>query len=302
MDDLLFRNIPAEGFDPTATMDRASNPTPSRATTPSTPLQDDITTFSLESQLANLGASAESAVPTLSSFTGDARLSNPTSTIHPVTAPVTPQVAEFDTNPNQQPAERSERASNPTPTRRNDTPTQPIPDVTVSPIPVQVGDAYSRASNPTPTRRTVDAPIPDTGSSPSFSEAVGLSLDNRPSNPTPRRRVSNTASPSSPIIADSQMSGTITDEALSRASNPTPTRRRLSSQPQFLGELPQSVEPLALSGTSTSFSVPVSSDSRASNPTPTRRRGMTDQAANNGSDVFDDPSSRLSNPTSSNRR
>lgn len=301
MDDLLFKNIPAEGFDPTSATDRASNPTPSRMGTPSPPPQDDIMTFSLESQLANLGASTESESPTLSSFTGDARLSNPTATVHSVAGSATSESDELSSNPNQHPIERSERASNPTPTRRGASPVQPLPDATVSPLPVQHGDIYSRASNPTPTRRTVDAPVLDTASTPSFSEAIGLSPDNRPSNPTPRRRASNTASSSFPNIADSQLSETLPDEALSRASNPTPTRRR-SSQLQFPIEQSQPVEPFATPAATESFSAPVSSDSRASNPTPTRRRGTIDQAANNGSDTFDDPSSRLSNPTSSNRR
>ena len=306
MDDLVFKNIPAEGFDALSATDRASNPTPSKLDSEPVEEQDEIMTFSLESQLANLAAQTQA--PTSSPVTpvtaDPLRLSNTSSPLRQQTSSPIQESTEFASIAVQVPADQGGRASNPTVTRESLTPDVPMQS---SPTYQQNnGDAASRrASNPTPSRRrtVIDPPIVDapeihapssidieansrasnptpTRRSHNGQDAVppfvpeptipvaGM-VDNRPSNPTPRRRGNTATVPQTITVQDISIGTPIPVEISSRASNPTPTRRGSASTPSIPSSAPSGVQQ-DQSSSMPSMAAPVS-DSRASNPTPTRR-------------------------------
>lgn len=337
MDDLVFKNIPAEGFDALSATDRASNPTPSKLDSEPVEEQDEIMTFSLESQLANLAAQTQA--PTSSPVTpvtaDPLRLSNTSSPLRQQTSSPIQESTEFASIAVQVPADQGGRASNPTVTRESLTPDVPMQS---SPTYQQNnGDAASRrASNPTPSRRrtVIDPPIVDapeihapssidieansrasnptpTRRSHNGQDAVppfvpeptipvaGM-VDNRPSNPTPRRRGNTATVPQTITVQDISIGTPIPVEISSRASNPTPTRRGTAPAQSFPSSTPSSIQQGQPSPVP-STAAPVS-DSRASNPTPTRIGmvvpSVTDDTANSS---FGDDNSRLSNPSTTRR-
>lgn len=279
MDELLFKNIPAEGFDPNCGFtDRISNPTPSRnsqgngGSDPSKP--DDR----LSSQQERPSSSADYSEPTdrLSNATPRRRNIAPDAPIHQSrsnayaesdrmstvvgsrlsninsdrgASSVSPQVAS-NTNEFGAYSDVADRMSSVSPTRRRKGDGVPVPP----PIPAGVVEEqrtvdvtdFSRASNPTPTRR-------ESTSSPyeTFSN-LPIDGDSRASNPTPTRRRQD-AFVEQPVTFASL--GSEMPEELNRISNPTPTRRDARENPGF------TVQP------STDFDI----QSRMSSTTPTRR-------------------------------
>lgn len=292
MDDLVFKNIPVEGFDPQSGFsDRISNPTPSRNGGIAEVLGDEISVSGSDSRLSN--PSVRSGNNNMS-FSGEAsRLSNPTPSRKPVSnVDVDKQVPEADilsvTDP-------FSRASNPTPTRRGFRAVSPTDTSFSEPDPVPVvfdsDDPYSRASNPTPTRRrgnSAAVPSPD-------GTIAGVDM-NRASNPTPRRRTTKDNSDT----PDSEPMNFVADEPFSMASNPTPTRRG-STAIVMPKEFTSSDETVSLSFASVTdpYGAGCTEDSRASNPTPARRLFGSDSAPTD--DEYDD-SSRLSNISPSSRK
>lgn len=296
MDDLVFKNIPVEGFDPQSGFsDRVSNPTPSRSGAVVGVPEDEISVPVSDSRLSN--PSVRSGNNDMS-FSGDAsRLSNPTPSRKPTSkADMEEQVPEADTLSVTDPFSR---ASNPTPTRRGSKAVSPIDTSFSEPEPEPVvsdsDDPYSRASNPTPTRRrgnSAAVPSPDT---PVFGTMAGVDMS-RASNPTPRRRTTTDNSDAQ----NSEPMNFVADEPFSRASNPTPTRRG-SAAIVMPEEFTSSDETASLSFASVTdpYGAGRTEDSRASNPTPTRRLFGTDSAPTD--DEYDD-SSRLSNISPSSRK
>lgn len=296
MDDLVFKNIPVEGFDPQSGFsDRVSNPTPSRSGAVVGVPEDEISVPVSDSRLSN--PSVRSGNNDMS-FSGDAsRLSNPTPSRKPTSkVDMEEQGSEADTISVTDPLSR---ASNPTPTRRGSRSISPgdavfsgagfVPDVSVN------DDPYSRASNPTPTRRRRNSAAVSSTDAPVFGTAAGVNLS-RASNPTPRRRATmdNSDQPNTESMSF------VADEPFSRASNPTPTRRGNTAvvMPQ---EFISSDENASLSFASVTdpYGAGRTEDSRASNPTPTRRLFGSDSAPTD--DEYDD-SSRLSNISPSSRK
>lgn len=198
MDDLVFKVIPAEGFDPLTAADRASNPTPSRKGAAPVPQQNEAAVPVAESRLS---------CPTFRQKDGGAAASG-----MPMTA------AEMPVQP-VLPQDQSGRASCPTPTRRSAASAQPAPAPAAPAAPAVFQDPNARLSNPTPTRRR-GALQPSSAAGTAVypaDPAVPAELQRaevRASNPTPRRRGSQPApAPAAPYP----------DEAGSRLSNPTPS-------------------------------------------------------------------------------
>lgn len=232
MDDLVFKNIPVEGFDPQSGFsNRVSNPTPSRSGVTPEMSRDDMSAPVFESRLSNTSVRLESADI---SFSSDlSRLSNPTLShkvaTNEATDSVTPQIDSSAS------AEPFSRISNPTPTRRASMP-ETSTALGASETEVLINDdPYSRASNPTPTRRRVNISSNDT---PIFGTITGVDMS-RASNLTPTRRGNTSivmpgeftssdevASLSFASVTDPYGAGRTED---SRVSNPTPTRRLFGS-------------------------------------------------------------------------
>lgn len=289
MDDLVFKNIPVEGFDPQSGFsNRVSNPTPSRSgITPEMP-RDDMSAPVFESRLSNPSVRLESADI---SFSSDlSRLSNPTPSrkvaTNEATDSVTPQIDSSAS------AESFSRISNPTPTRRASMPETPTAFGASETEVLINDDPYSRASNPTPTRRRVNISSNDT---PIFGTITGVDMS-RASNPTPRRRTTTDNSD----LPNTETTSFVADEPFSRVSNPTPTRRGNTSI-VMPGEFTSSDEVASLSFASVTdpYGAGRTEDSRASNPTPTRRLFGSDSVPTD--DEYDD-SSRLSNISPSSRK
>lgn len=279
MDDLLFKNIPAEGFDPNCGFtDRISNPTPSRnsqSNRGSNPSKPDDRLSSWHERPRNSDDYSEptdrlsNATPRRRNIASDAsvhqsqsneyaesdrmstvvgsRLSNINSDRG--ASSVSPQVTS-DTNGFGAYSDAADRMSSVSPTRRRSSDGVSVPPpisagVVEEQRKVDVID-FSRASNPTPTRR-------ESTSSPyeTFSD-LPIDGDSRASNPTPTRRRQN-AFVEQPVTFASL--GSEIPEEVNRISNPTPTRR------DTRGNLDSTVQPSADSDI----------QSRMSSTTPTRR-------------------------------
>lgn len=306
MDDLVFKNIPAEGFDALSATDRASNPTPSKLNPEPVEEQDEIMTFSLDSQLANLSAQMQNptSVPVAPVTADPSRLSNTSSPLRQQTPPQIQESTEFASIAVQVPTDQggrasnptvtresmipevpmqspptyqqnsgdaaSRRASNPTPSRRRTVEDSHIADIPEIHAPSSIDiEANSRASNPTPTRRAHDGQDVEPSFVPEPTVPVAGMVDNRPSNPTPRRRGNTATVPQTPPVQEISIGTPIPVEISSRASNPTPTRRGAVLAQSLPGSTSSSIQQ-DQSSLVPSMAVPVS-DSRASNPTPTRR-------------------------------
>lgn len=143
MDDLIFKNIPTEGFDTESRFtERVSNPTPSRK---NSTISSADTSFSVSEQYcSNYSTENPSAQP--QDFSQDSRLSNPTPTRRrrisneTMSAPVISGVSADDYN---------SRLSSATPTRR----CRQEENTNNSSFGVISGVESSRNSNPTPRRR-----------------------------------------------------------------------------------------------------------------------------------------------------
>ncbi|MCM1508167.1 MAG: hypothetical protein NC177_13715 [Ruminococcus flavefaciens] len=279
MDDLLFKNIPTEGFDPNCGFtDRISNPTPSRNSqsngVSSVSKPDDrlsswherprnSTGYSEPTdRLSNATPSRRNTVPNypvdqgrassfdesdrMSSVVGS-RLSNTNSdrgnlSVSPQAAPVANGFNTYD--------DMADRMSSISPTRRGSS------DGISVPPPLPAGEVeeqrtvdatdFSRASNPTPTRRESTSNPYET-----FSD-LPIDGDSRVSNPTPTRRRQN-AFVEQPVTFASF--GSEIPEEVNRISNPTPTRRDTSG---ILGSTIQTSKDSDI-------------QSRMSSTTPTRR-------------------------------
>lgn len=222
MEDLLFKDIPAEGFDPNCGFtDRISNPTPTRSNIESAAVHQQCST--VDDRMSN-AQTGDNDITGYSSNTD--RLSNATPSRRNSSNRSTSQSIQTNYNSSEEisSAFDASRASNPTPSRR----------ASVSSSVSSPEDDYSCPSNPTPTRRFQDAfvepPI-------MFPDAVTEAEEsyNRPSNPTPTRRGSRVSS--SFFNSDTAESLTFesTDDPYgvgvqsgvveNRASNPMPTRR-----------------------------------------------------------------------------
>lgn len=279
MEDLLFKNIPAEGFDPNCGFtDRISNPTPSRSNSDSAVEHEQCP--SLDDRLSSV-QTRDSSIAGYSDVTD--RLSNVAPSRRNLSAKSVPQYT-------QPPCEDSERmssafdasrASNPTPSRRGSA-------INTSPS----ADDYSRVSNPTPTRRLqnvfFEPPVTFSG----VATEIGEDLS-RASNPTPTRRSTEKTYETSaiqPSVADhSQM----TENVESRLSNITATHQKAENTSQFFDS--ETTESLTFESAENPYGVglqPETDVSRASNPTPTRR---TLQSPSIKEDSFNDDSDRLSN-------
>lgn len=301
MDDLIFKNIPAEGFDPqTGFSDRFSNPTPSRTGSVSDDSIDETLSPTFDNRLSNPFVRTNVSD---TSFSGEStRLSNPTPSRRSGTV-----AAEFseDVPAIQSGSDPFSRASNPTPTRRGtkelspfdsaETESQDFSSLSVS---APIDDPCSRASNPTPTRRRSATVASDMDSS-SFGVVSGVDVS-RASNPTPRRRTGETPF-SAPISNGETMPMSfVPDETFSRASNPTPTRRGdAASLPTDSSQITVDTSSLLFSSVTDPYGTGLTEDSRASNPTPTRRVFGSDEAPSD--DEYDD-SNRLSHITPSSRK
>ena len=155
-----------------------------------------------------------------------------------------------------------------------------------------------RTSNPTPSRRSsVDGSIPTAPteennsdlrlshpmpSGRSGEDLEAATIDSRASNPTPTRRRTMT----------SVESDVVSYEGDSRPSNPTPTRQRTGNTP-----IPEKPVSLSFSSVGGAYGANNTDGGRASNPTPTRRTFDVGNAAPEPD--FDD---RLSNYTPSEHR
>lgn len=298
MDDLVFKNIPAEGFDPQSGFsDRVSNPTPSRnGGTVDAPEDEFVVPVSESDRLSNPSIRTGNGDM---SFSGEiSRLSNPTPSRKqsPVDDTVKPVIQ--DDSPTHVVDEFS-RASNPTPTRRSANSVQPFndSDTDVESVPnvAAIDDPYSRASNPTPTRRRRSASeVPE----PVLYGVIPDVDISRASNPTPRRRAGEI--PITPDTSGTDPMAFVPDKTFSRASNPTPTRRGGSAP--IIPEDPSIADDsssLSFSSVTDPYGSGIAEDSRASNPTPTRRIFGTDTAPSD--DDYDD-SNRLSNISPSSRK
>ena len=292
MDDLVFKNIPAEGFDPQiGNNGRFSNPSLSRIdVVPNVP-QNESNSPSHESSLSDL--SVKKCDDNTDHYDESSRLSNPTPSRRGKTA--SGKISDI-----QSVSDPLSRISNPTPTRRGTSETSCFESVLQDFSPSSVSDmeneAFARASNPTPTRRKVSVKninVPDLGT-------VSGSDGDRASNPTPRRRIGDSPFSMHLSEGDASQMNSIHDEDFLRASNPTPTRRGGTTS-MFPKDAPEFDEKSSLSFTSVTdpYGAGRTEDSRASNPTPTRRLFGSDSAPTD--DEYDD-SSRLSNISPSSRR
>lgn len=233
MDDLVFKNIPAEGFDP------QSGCSDRRLSTPSVRAENNDTNFSdYGSRLSNptpsrksnsdIGADEQAPVADAPVITDPfSRVSNPTPTRRGTseTSHFGSVLQDFSSSSiSDMESEAFARASNPTPTRRKvSAENTNVPDGGVVP-----GSDVSRASNPTPTRRggttsvlPVDESEFDKRSSLSFASVtdpygVGRTEDSRVSNPTPTRRL---------FVFDSAPTDDEYDDS-SRLSNISPSSRK----------------------------------------------------------------------------
>ena len=171
MDDLIFKNIPAGGFNTeTGFTERVSNPTPSRKSV--------------------VAPSESVSLPDL-----EQRFSNPTPSRR-----VGETTESFQSPPQQmypQDYSRDSRLSNPTPTRRKHGNNEPVIPVPVSPV----DDSCSRLSNITPTRRRQQSQS-QSSDFPSFGVIHDTEMS-RASNPTPRRR-KNEFVPEEPLLTNSE--------------------------------------------------------------------------------------------------
>lgn len=264
MDGLVFKNIPAEGFDTqTGYSDRFSNPTPSRTGGVSDVSQDEIPSPTFDSRLSN---------PTVRTSNSDISFSG-----------------------------ESTRLSNPTPSRRGGAAVEQFTEEV--PAAQSVSDPFSRASNPTPTRRGAKEVSPFGSAAPEAQGFSSFSAFTQPddpysraSNPTPTRRKN------AVVASDTDLSllGIVPGADVSRASNPTPTRRGSSvTIPIDISPIIEDTPSLSFSSVTDPYGAGLTEDSRASNPTPTRRVFGSDEAPSD--DDYDD-SSRLSNITSSSRK
>lgn len=283
MEDLLFKNIPAEGFDPNCGFtDRISNPTPSRSNTESATGHEQRPPVD-NNRLSNV-QTRDSSITGYSDVTD--RLSNATPSRRNLSTESIPQSTQSTYNDNERMSSTfdASRASNPTPSRRV--------AVSSSSYASPSADDYSRASNPTPTRRfqNVFSESPVT-----FPNVITETEDlSRASNPTPTRRSTeniyeySTASQNATVLAE---------DVESRLSNTIPTRReRECSSPFFDSD---TAESLTFESADNPYGVGVPSgisDSRASNPTPTRRTAQTSPVQEEG---FNFDNDRLSNYTPS---
>lgn len=277
MDDLLFKNIPAEGFDPNCGFsERISNPTPSRTAAvddrlSSTQTRESVSTgYSDDSdRLSNATPTRRTVAPTIpsppnspcsfdgsdrmSSATDRSRMSN-TSSERTTSTFTTSQPTSFGNATEY--SDIADRMSSATPTRRRSADSVPVPPPTV------LNDGQrglsevddSRASNPTPTRRgRTDNPfeVPN-------SYIPPVDSDSRVSNPTPTRR--RQSGSSEPPVTFSSLGVEVPDD-VGRASNPTPTRR------SSVSAVPPISEQSGISISATEDDI----QSRMSSPTPTRR-------------------------------
>ena len=143
MNDLIFKNIPAEGFDTeNGFTERVSNPTPSRKNSPASSVD---TSFSVSEQhFSNSSTENPSVQP--QTFSQESRLSNPTPTrrrrISDETM-ATPTISVTSAD------DYNSRLSNTTPTRR----CRQEKNTSNSSFGVILGVDSSRDSNPTPSRR-----------------------------------------------------------------------------------------------------------------------------------------------------
>ena len=171
MDDLIFKNIPAGGFNTeTGVTERVSNPTPSRksvvAPSEGVSLPDSEQRFSNPTPSRRVGETTES-------------FQSPPQQMYP------------------QDYSRDSRLSNPTPTRRKHGNNETVAPVPVSPV----DDSCSRLSNITPTRRRQQSQ-----SQSSDFASFGVIHDtemSRASNPTPRRRNTQFV-PEEPLLINSE--------------------------------------------------------------------------------------------------
>lgn len=285
MDDLLFKNIPAEGFDPDCGFtNRASNPTPSRTSAPI----DDRLSNPLLSNSSSAGYS--DASDRLSNATPTRRASVVVATSHSNFGGISDRPDEIDRMSSATPTRRmvnnvassitplpsddgqrmldvpdALRASNPTPTRRSSA-------VNPFEVPKEIersDDSDSRASNPTPTRRRGSVP----SEPPITFASLGVEVYDdvsRASNPSPTRK--NPCVAELPISSvSSVVAQTPKEDEGSRMSVPTPSRR---TQVEFkdVDVDEDSVQQETFSFASVDSSYGISSDSRASNPTTSNRK------------------------------
>ncbi len=292
MSDLVFKNIPAEGFDPqTGFSERLSNSTPSRSHTFTDTPTNEISTPISDDRLSNLSVRPRNNDM---DFSEDmSRLSTPTPShkqmlITDENETISQMNMSSETDP-------LSRASNPTPTRRR---AKSNFDASVSEKRsafevFAADDPYSRVSLPTPTRREINfTPLPD---APISGTIDGVDM-NRVSNPTPRRRDTG----ENQGLPDSVPMNFVADEHFSRASNSTPTRRcdNAAVIPEESSVIDETLS-LSFASVTDSYDKELTEDARASNPTPTRRIFGSDNAPSN--DEYDD-NSRLSNISPSSRK
>ncbi len=285
MDDLLFKNIPAEGFDPDCGFtNRVSNPTPSRT---SASIDD-----RLSNPLLNNSSSAgySDASDRLSNATPTRRASVAVDTPHSNFGGISDRPDEIDRMSSATPTRRmvnnvasaitplpsddgqrildapdALRASNPTPTRRSSAVNSFEAEKEIE----RSDDSDSRASNPTPTRRreSVLSEPPITFASLGVEVYDDIS---RASNPSPTRR--NPCVATTPVSSISSVTAQVLNgDEESRMSVPTPSRR---TQVEFKGVDVDdgSVQQETLSFASVDSSYGVSNDNRASNPTTSNRK------------------------------
>lgn len=301
-DDLVFKNIPAEGFEPqTGLPDRFSNPTPSRIGAVSETSQDEIPEPTFESRLSN--PSVRTGRGSTSFSDESLRLSNPTPSRR-----TEPTVEKFASKvPAVEPtvAEPFSRASNPTPTRRGAKPISPFDtaapetqEFSASPVSTIWEELYSRVSNPTPTRRRGNMSAESVKDSAWFGVVTDVDIS-RASNSTPRRRGSETtAAPT--IEPETSSLCFVPDETFSRASNPTPTRRgSISPITPDISPIIEEMPLLSFSSITDPYGAGLTEDSRSTNLMPTRRVFESDETPSD--DDYND-NSRLSNITPSSRR
>lgn len=156
MDDLIFKDIPADGFHTeTGFTERVSNPTPSRKGIVA----------------PNNGNSFPDSGQRFSNPTPSRRVNDMTESFQNTPQQIYPQEYSPDS-----------RLSNPTPTRRRRGNHETAPSVPVSPV----DDSRSRVSNPTPTRRQRQSQSQSSDLA-SFGVIPNAKVS-RASNPTPRRR------------------------------------------------------------------------------------------------------------------
>lgn len=286
MEDLLFKNIPAEGFDPNCGFtDRISNPTPSRSNSESAMAHEQCPP--VDDRLSNV-QTCESSVTGYSDITD--RLSNVAPSRRNLSTESVPQDTQLPCNDNERMSSIFDAscASNPTSSCR-------VVAGSSSCISPSVDD-YSRASNPTPTRRFQYA----FSEPPVTFQNVNTEMEedlSRVSNPTPTRRSTEktyeTSTTQPNVIDHLQM----TEDVESRLSNITTTRRKIDDSSPFFDS--DTAESLTFESVENPYGVGVQfgiGDSRTSNSTPTRRTIQAPPAQEEG---FNNDSVRLSNYTPS---